>query len=284
MTDAVAGKGTLKVAALQLNSQTDVGRNLERCRQLVEGAAQAGAKLVVLPENFAYLGPERGRVALAERFGDHSAPIQRALGRMARQNSVFLVGGGFPEVGGDPDRPFNCCALFSPEGELLVRYRKLHLFDVDLPDGTTLRESASTTAGAELVVHPVAGFNLGLSICYDLRFPELYRGLVDLGADALLVPAAFTLQTGRDHWHVLTRARAIESQSWVIAANQWGRHGPGRASYGHSLIADPWGTVVAECSDKVGFALAEIDRGQVEGVRRALPCLSHRRLRTCGPA
>jgi len=157
-------------------------------------------------------------------------------------------------------------------------YLKGSFTNVQLSDSSTLRESAACLAGDEPVVVPVGGFQLGLSICYDLRFPELYRALVDRGADVLLVPAAFTMQTGQDHWHVLARARAIEAQSWVVAPNQWGRHPGGRVSYGHSVIIDPWGTIVAECSDRVGLALGDIDRGLLQSVRHRLPSLQHRRL------
>ncbi len=168
--------------------------------------------------------------------------------------------------------------MIGPDGRRVASYRKIHLFDVELPDGTELRESVATTAGAEPVVVEVDGFKVGLSICYDLRFPELYRALVDRGAEIIVVPAAFTLQTGKDHWHVLLRARAIESQCWLVAAAQWGRHPKGRASYGHSLVADPWGQVVAECSDRVGVIDADVDREYLERVRRTLPSLAHRRL------
>jgi predicted amidohydrolase len=165
-----------------------------------------------------------------------------------------------------------------PGGEVRAVYRKVHLFDVDLPDGTLLRESETVEPGGETVVTDACFGTLGLSVCYDLRFPELYRRLVDAGAIALAIPSAFTLTTGKDHWHVLLRARAIESQAWVLAAAQYGHHLGNRRSYGHALIADPWGTVVAECSDGEGFASAWLDVGQVARVRRALPSLTHRRL------
>jgi len=168
--------------------------------------------------------------------------------------------------------------VFAPDGRLAAHYHKVHLFDVSLADGTELRESASTTAGTSLSGVRVGGFAVGLSICYDLRFPELYRGLVDGGAEVLLVPAAFTLHTGKDHWEPLLRARAIESQAWVVAAAQFGAHPRGRRCYGHSLIIDPWGAVVAQCPDRIGMALATIDRDYLEQVRRSLPSLKHRRL------
>jgi deaminated glutathione amidase len=269
---------TVRAAAVQLSSQADVGANLQRCGQLVAEAAGLGAEVILLPENFAYLGPEAGKRAVAERLGDPQAPIQRAVAEMARAHQVILVAGGFPEASGDPARPYNCCAVYSEAGQLLGSYRKIHLFDVELPDGTQIRESASNTAGDQPVIVTCAGYGFGLSICYDLRFPELYRALVDRGAEVLLVPSAFTLQTGRDHWHVLLRARAIEAQCWVVAANQWGAHLDGRASYGHSLIVDPWGTVVAQCSDRVGVVMAELDRTTLRRVRDHLPSLRHRRL------
>ena len=269
---------TLRVAALQLNSRDDRDQNLEACRKLVAGFAADRVDLCVLPENFAYLGPEHGRAAVAEPLGDWDAPIQRALVRMARDAEVAIVAGGFPEASADPQRPYTTAVVISPQGRLLGSYRKIHHFDVQLPEGTRLRESAGSLAGSEPVVVGLAGFGLGLSICYDLRFPELYRALVARGADVLLVPAAFTSQTGRDHWRVLLRARAIESQCWVIAANQWGRHFGARSSYGHSMIVDPWGTVVAECSDQVGGVLAQIEGSYLQEVRAKLPSLQHRRL------
>jgi predicted amidohydrolase len=268
----------LRIAALQLNSQENVQENLSQCARLVRQAAERGAQLIVLPENFALLGAESRKREVAERLGDTQAPIQRALCKMAEQLRVTLVAGGMPELSSDPKRPFNTLVVIRPDGGIAATYRKIHLFDVDLPDGTRLSESAATSAGSEPRVVEVDGFKLGLSICYDLRFPELYRRLVDLGAEVLLVPAAFTLTTGKDHWHALLRARAIEAQCWVVAAAQWGRHPEGRASYGHALIVDPWGVVVAECSDGIGLACADIDAALTQRVRRAVPSLQHRRL------
>jgi predicted amidohydrolase len=268
---------SLTVAAIQLSSGNDVERNLDDAGALVREAARKGASTILLPENFAYLGAETGKRRIAEALGDVNAPIQRALGALARETGATLIAGGMPEQSDDPDRPFNTCAVVAPNGEILAVYRKLHLFDVHLPDGTKLTESAASSAGDRVVTVDVGGFRLGLSICYDLRFPELYRALVDRGADALVVPAAFTLQTGKDHWHPLLRARAIESQCWVIASGQWGKHADGRSTYGHSMIIDPWGTVVAECSDRVGFVVATLDKAYLERVRASLPSLKHRR-------
>lgn len=269
---------SLRVAAVQLGCQDDVEQNLATCRRMIEAAAAESARVVVLPENFAYLGPETGKRELAERLGDMKAPIQGMLAGAARETGVIIVAGGFPEASGDAKRPHNTCAVVAPSGEIVASYRKIHLFDVELPDGTQLLESVATLAGSEPVVVELEGFRFGLSICYDLRFPELYRALVERGAEVLLVPAAFTLQTGKDHWHPLLRARAIESQAWVVAAAQWGRHPKGRASYGHSLVADPWGTVVAQASDGVGVIVADLDRAYLERVRTTLPSLKHRRM------
>lgn len=270
---------SLDIAAIQLTSAEDVGTNLGTAARLIGEAARRGARLVVLPENFAFMGRDEDRRAHAERLGDGDAPIQRALSGLAREHGITLVGGGMPERHDDGAPPFNTAVVFDAGGALVARYRKIHLFDVDLADGTTLRESSSTAPGAlEPVVVGAAGFTVGLSICYDLRFPELYRALVDRGAEILLVPAAFTVHTGKDHWQVLLRARAIESQAYVAAAAQSGKHPFGRTTYGHALVADPWGTVIAEASDGLGFALARVERSRLAEVRASLPSLLHRRL------
>jgi deaminated glutathione amidase len=272
----------LTVAAIQLSSQDDVAGNLAQCRQWVERAAQAGAKLAVLPENFAFFGAEEPRVRLAEPLletGTEPAPIQRALSEWARQLGISIVGGGMPTLSGDPARPYNTAVAFGPDGRLLGFYHKVHLFDVSLQSGEHMRESAHTARGTSLATLGIEGFQVGLSICYDVRFPELYRGLVDRGAEVLLVPAAFTLHTGKDHWTPLLQARAIESQAWVVAAAQWGSHPGGRRCYGHSLIVDPWGAIVAQCPDRPGFALATLDHEYQRQVRASVPSLEHRRLR-----
>ncbi len=273
----------LRVAAIQMNSHDDVARNLAEAEHWVERAARAGAELVVLPEGFSFLGPEKEKAHHAERLDDERAPMQGAVKEWARRHRVTIVAGGLPEASSDPARPYNSSVVFGPDGQLRAVYRKIHLFDVDLADGTSLRESDGTTPGNDPIVTDVGGFGVGLTICYDVRFPELYRALVDRGASVLTVPAAFTLHTGRDHWHLLLRARAVESQCWVVAAAQWGVHSRGgepskRVSFGHSLIVDPWGTVVADCSDGPGFVLAEVTSARVERVRSSVPALRHRRL------
>jgi predicted amidohydrolase len=275
----MSSANSLRVAAVQLSSGENLEHNLVECSRWVAVAARSHPDVILLPENFAFLGSEADKRSYAERLGDPAAPIQAALAAMARQAGCFVVGGGMPERSGDPDRPYNSAVIFSAEGNCVAVYRKIHLFDAELPNGETLRESAAVSPGAEPVVVELAGARVGLSICYDLRFPELYRMLVDQGAEVLLVPAAFTVQTGKDHWQVLLRARAIESSAWVVAADQWGAHVPGRVSYGHSAIIDPWGTPVAQCSDRTGVITSEVDLDYARTVRARLPSLRHRRIR-----
>lgn len=272
---------SITVAAAQMNSQDDVAKNLAQAGELVAEAAAAGATLALLPENFAFMGEEADKRALAESVAAEPAPgegpIVAALRSLARRHGLHLVAGGMPERSEDPARPWNTSVVLDPAGHVVARYRKIHLFDVNVGDGASYRESASTSPGAAAVVAPLPGLKLGLSVCYDVRFPELYRRLADLGAELATVPAAFTLMTGKDHWHVLLRARAIESQMWVLAAGQCGEHPRGRRTYGKSCLIDPWGDVVAQASDGVGLALGRVDLAQLARVRASLPCLAHRR-------
>jgi predicted amidohydrolase len=274
----------VQVAVIQLSSQDDVTANLARVRELVLEAGRSGAELVALPENFAFMGEESKKFEIAERVdADPPGPIVSALRLAARDARVWLVAGGMPERSADPARPFNTSLLFEPDGRLVSKYRKVHLFDVDLPDGTKLLESGATTAGSEPVVDEISGragkpIHLGMTVCYDLRFPELYRKLGERGARIVTVPAAFTLTTGKDHWHVLLRARAIENQVFVLAPAQHGKHPRGRQTYGKSLIVDPWGDVLAQCAEGEGFATARLDFAAQDRVRAALPCLTHRRM------
>jgi predicted amidohydrolase len=269
----------LRVAAVQMSSQDDLSKNLVRAGELVARAADGGARVVLLPENFAYLGPEEGKRAIAEPVGEApGGPILEAVAGAARRAKVHVIAGGMPERAPDPARPYNACVVVSPDGKVTGKYRKVHLFDVEVGDGQRYCESASTTPGDAPVVVVIAGFSVGLSVCYDVRFPELYRKLADAFADIVVVPAAFTLATGKDHWHVLLRARAIESQTYVVAAAQWGTHPRGRRTYGKSLIADPWGEVIAQCSEGEGIAMGDVDRAYIEQVRTSLPALRHRRL------
>lgn len=267
---------SLRCAAIQLQSGDRVDENLERCSRLVARAAASRARLVLLPENFAFFGPEAVKAAVAEDLqrGGH---ITDALRGWAREHAVHLVAGGYPEKSSDPSRPYNTSAVFDPAGELVASYRKLHLFDVELPDGRELCESDGTTPGDEVVVVDVLGYRVGLTICYDLRFPALFAALTERGADVFTVPAAFTSQTGAAHWHVLLRARAIEWQCWVVAAGQWGQHPGARRSYGHSLVVDPWGTIVAQASERDGVVLADLDKELLSEIRQRIPCARHRR-------
>jgi predicted amidohydrolase len=272
----------MRSAVVQLSSQDDVSHNLGRVRELVGRAAAESARLVTLPENFAFMGEEAKKRELAERLDRGASspdlgPIASTLADLAVKHGVWIVGGGMPERSDDPARPFNTSVLVDPRGAIAAAYRKVHLFDVSLPDGTSLRESAATTAGGEPLTAEVLGVRVGLSICYDLRFPELYRRLVDEGARVVTVPSAFTLATGKDHWHALLRARAIENQVYVLAPAQHGRHPKGRQTYGKSLIVDPWGEILAQCSEGEGVATADLDFAYQDRVRTALPSLLHRR-------
>jgi predicted amidohydrolase len=260
-----------------MTSGSDIGRNLARAAELIREAASRGAELVSLPENFAWLRPSSAEPANPAAQDLPGGEVPRFLSEQAARHGILLAGGSFPERIPGESRVFNTATVYGRSGELLARYRKIHLFDVELPEAS-LRESANVAPGSELAVAKTEACTLGLSVCYDVRFPELYRGLVDLGAQVLLVPSAFTVPTGRDHWEVLLRARAIESQCFVVAAAQWGEHNPTRRSYGRSLIADPWGTVLCTVPDGEGVGIAELDLARLADVRRSLPSLRHRRL------
>lgn len=265
-----------QVAVVQMTSTEDVAKNLDSAERLVAHAHALGAKLAVLPEGFAYLGPDGGQRDVAESL-DENGPILARCRKWATTHGIELVLGGFWERA-DLGRVHNAAVHLGADGAIKAVYRKMHLFDVDLSDGTQLKESSVVAPGNEPVVTDAPFGKLGLSICYDVRFPELYRRLVEQGAVVLAVPAAFTLHTGKDHWHILLLARAIESQCYVLAAAQTGNHYGRRFSYGHALIADPWGTVIAQCSEGEGVAVAAIDTDLVARIRTQLPSLKHRRL------
>lgn len=264
----------MRVAAVQLNATADVARNLERADALVRAAAADGAQLVVLPEKWVALGDDDVMRAAAQPLDGEAATWACAT---ARELGIDLVAGSFGErVSGD-DRTRNTSVHAGPDGEIHAIYRKIHLFDVEV-DGTSYRESDLEAPGDEIVVTRTAdGTKLGLSICYDLRFAELYRILAVRGARVLVVPAAFTLATTRDHWEVLLRARAIENQCFVIAANQIGEHPPTYRSGGRSMIVDPWGVVLATVPDREGHVVADLDLAAQDGVRANLPALANRR-------
>jgi predicted amidohydrolase len=267
----------MRVGVVQLTSTDDLASNLAAAEHWVRQAAERGAELVALPENFAYLRREGGGFPHAQGLDGEIVAHCRAL---ARELEVRIVAGSFAERIPDQTRVHNTSVSISPDGKLDGVYRKIHLFDVDLGDagGGTYAESASVAPGEEVVVVPTPFGGIGLSICYDLRFPELYRELAARGAHFVTVPSAFTPHTGKDHWEVLLRARAIENQVFVIAPAQCGRHSADRSSHGRSLVIDPWGVVLAQLGDQPGVALADCALDELERVRESLPALRHRRL------
>jgi deaminated glutathione amidase len=272
----------VRVSVIQMNQGSDKAANLDQARRLVDAAVAADRPdLVTLPETWTNLGGGRdARNAAAEALpepGGTGGAAYEALRGMARAHGIHLHGGSLIEAGGE--RLFNTTLVFDPDGREVARYRKIHLFDITGPDGTGYRESALYGAGEELVVFEAGGTTFGCTVCYDMRFAEQYTALRRIGAEAIFVPSNFTLQTGKDHWEALLRARAIESQCWIIAAASWGRYeerGAARFVYGHSLVADPWGHVVAKCSDGVGWATARLDHAVTARVRRDMPVLEHR--------
>lgn len=261
-------------AAIQMNSRTDVQSNLAQAEDLIDLAVRQGAELVGLPENFSFLGDEATKLAQA---ADIAQASEAFLKQMAQRYQVTLLGGGFP-VPSTQGKVHNRALLIAPDGRELSRYDKVHLFDVNLPDGNTYQESSTVIAGVQLPpVHPSKEFgHLGLSICYDVRFPELYRHLAQMGAEVLFIPAAFTAYTGKDHWQVLLQARAIENTAYIIAPAQVGRHNALRQSHGHALIVDPWGMILADAGREPGVAIAEITPNRLAQVRQQMPSLRHR--------
>ena len=274
----------MRVSVIQMNQGSDKAANLAQARGLAEAAVAADRPdLVSLPETWTNLGGGRdARMAAAEVLpprgsGEPGGEAYEAMRSLARAHGIHVHGGSIIEQGGG--KLFNTTVVFDPDGREIARYRKIHLFDITGPDGTGYRESALYGAGEELVVFEAGGTTFGLTICYDVRFAEQYTALRRMGAEAVFVPSNFTLQTGKDHWEALLRARAIEAQCWIIAAASWGQYeerGATRSVYGHSLVADPWGHVVAKCSDGVGWATARLDRAVTARVRRDMPVMQHR--------
>lgn len=261
------------VAAVQFGAGSDKAANFAKAERLARRAAERGARLIVLPEVFFWRGPRQEEASAAEPV---PGPTTERLSALARELGALLVGGSILErVPGDI-RVFNTSTVFGPTGELLGRYRKVHLFDVDIAGHVSIRESDTRKAGSEPIVVKTPLAKLGLSICYDLRFPELYRRLSELEAEVVCVPSAFTFATGALHWEVLLRARAIENQVYVVAPNQIGVGPAGFADFGHSLIVDPWGTPIGRASNGETVLVGEIDLDYLAQVRRELPCLTHR--------
>jgi deaminated glutathione amidase len=263
----------MRAAAVQLNSQEDKQRNLEVAERLVRAAARDGAELVCLPEKWNLLGGSEALVGGAEPLDGPSLSAARVWARDLR---IHLVAGSIAERVEGHDRLFNTSVLIGPQGDDVATYRKIHMFDVEV-GGVTYRESDHEDGGEEIVSAPLGELELGLSVCYDLRFPELYRILAVRGARIITVPSAFTQATGRDHWEVLLRARAIENQAFMVAADQFGEAPPHYNSYGRSAIVDPWGVVLAMAPDEECFVAADLDIEAQERIREKLPALANRR-------
>jgi predicted amidohydrolase len=266
----------MRVAAVQMCSRDDLAGNLDQAAELVDEAAAAGAGWIALPENFAYLRREGTPFPCAQGLdGD----IVGFVAERAQHHRVWILGGSFPELA-EGDRVYNTSFLVSPEGKVEAVYRKIHLFDVDLSEqgGGVFSESLTIAPGSDVVVAKTPFGGVGLSICYDLRFPELYRAMSERGVRFLTVPAAFARETGRDHWELLLRARAVECQAFVVAPAQWGNHSPDRSSHGRSLIVDPWGLVLAQAPDRPCVIVADCDLASQDRMRESLPVLRHRRL------
>lgn len=274
--------GKIRIAAIQMASGPMVNANLIEAERLISQSVKAGAGLVVLPENFAIMGmSERDKVRIREQEG--AGPMQEFLAEQARKHRIWLVGGTIPIQANDPDKVRAACLLFDDSGKQVARYDKTHLFDVQLVDhggkqGEKYVESETIEAGDTVVVVDTPFARLGLAVCYDLRFPELFRNMLDLGVEIIALPSAFTATTGKAHWETLVRARAIENLSYLVAAGQGGYHVNGRESHGDSMIVDPWGNILDRLGSGSGFVIAEYDPANLERIRRNFPAISHRKL------
>jgi nitrilase len=280
-------KNRQRVAAVQMATGLDVAANLQEAERLVREAAAGGAGLVVLPENFAWMG-KQAEDQITLREADGAGPLQSFLARVASEQRVWLVGGTIPLASADPGRVRASCLVFDERGQRVGRYDKIHLFDVCVPGGDEqaneqanehYQESATIEPGTQVVVIDSPWGRLGLAVCYDLRFPELFRRMLDQGVEIIAVPAAFTAMTGKAHWETLVRARAIENLVFVVAAAQGGLHLNGRETYGHSMVVDPWGTILTQLTRGTGCVLSAIEREFQGSVRRHFPSIDHRRLR-----
>jgi predicted amidohydrolase len=263
-------------AVVQMNATSDTEANWQQARTLVVQAAERGAQLVATPENTSFLGPHEDKVRQAETLEGRTCT---RFSDLARELGIHLLLGSFNEKSEEPGKCFNTSVLFGSDGSRLAVYRKIHLFDVDVSPEVRFSESATVQGGTELVAVKTDFGVIGMTVCYDVRFPGLYQRLRDLGSEILTVPSAFTSTTGKDHWHPLLRARAIETQCYVLAPAQYGRHDDDglRESYGHAMIVDPWGQIVAMAADGPGVAVAEIDRGRLQRVRASMPVSEHRK-------
>ncbi|QNP28709.1 carbon-nitrogen hydrolase family protein [Cylindrospermopsis curvispora] len=262
-------------AAIQMTSVPDLQKNLAQAEEFIDLAVRQGVQLLGLPENFSFMGEEKDKLAQASIIAQQTETF---LKQMAQRYQITILGGGFPVPVDSTSKVYNTALLVDPNGQEIGRYHKVHLFDVNVPDGNTYQESSTVMAGRELppvYVSPTLG-KIGLSICYDVRFPELYRDLAAREADVVFIPAAFTAFTGKDHWQVLLQARAIENTYYIIAPAQTGTNYARRQTHGHAMIVDPWGTILADAGDKPGVAIAEIKPTRLEQVRRQMPSLQHR--------
>lgn len=264
----------MKAACIQLTSGDDIAANITRVEKWAAKAAKAGADLIALPEN-AFLMERSGAARVLYAQDEH--PAVAACARIAKAHKRWLLAGSVAVKVDGSGKTANRSLLFTPGGEVAAHYDKIHLFDVEVGDGQTYKESARIVPGSEAVVTKTPWGKLGMTVCYDVRFPQLYRTLAEAGAEMIAVPAAFTQVTGKAHWHVLLRARAIENGCFVIAPAQTGTHPGGRKTYGHSLIVDPWGEVLADGGTKEGVVMADIDMAQVRKVRAKIPSLAHDR-------
>jgi len=267
---------TLKTAAIQLNSQPNLDTNMIEVYRWLERAASRGAKLICLPENFAFMGDEKERL---QQAGEISEIVADCLQEWAEELDVYVLGGGYPVPAKD-GKVFNRSVLINQDGEVQAVYNKMHLFDVNLSDDEVYRESAMVEAGGQVVVStlPEYEMKIGLSVCYDIRFPEIYRQQSEQGVDIITIPSAFTRPTGRAHWEILLRARAIENSAYVVAPAQTGKHGDKRQTWGRAMIIDPWGKVLSNAGTEPGMAMAEIKTDVIAEIRNKLPSLEHRRL------
>jgi predicted amidohydrolase len=273
MDSQINGPQQVAIAAVQFNPRDDKVANIDKALSLIDQAASSGARLIVLPEIWTYMGDP-------DRNWDNAEPIPgdltNRLAERARRHSIYLHSGTFQErVEGD-ERVRNTTVVFDPNGEIVATYRKIHMFDVTIDGMATYEESATVAPGEEIVTFSLDGVTVGLATCYDVRFPELFRILALRGSEVILLPAAFTMMTGKDHWEVLIRARAIENGVYMVAAAQYGPNLPGKWCYGRSMIVDPWGTVVATAPDMESVITAVVDRNHIQSIRRQVPSLRNR--------
>lgn len=264
---------TIRVAAVQLTATQDRDRNLEHARALMTQAVEQDAQIVALPENFSFMGSDDAKRGAVEDV--ETGASVRFLRDFARDHSVAIIGGSVPLRVDDPNKVANACLVTSPSGEVLARYDKMHMFDVEVDGTDSYAESSFIQPGSEVVEVDLLGVTMGVTICYDLRFPELYRALAVRGARVIFVPAAFTVPTGKAHWATLLRARAIENTCYIVAIGQTGHHYGDRHTYGHSMVIDPWGEVVVEAGEEPSVVVADIDLNRVRDTRRRIPSLSN---------